>query len=127
MKKTNKYTILYMPTGMMLGIVFGMLTYGVMFDNIGIGMCLGISIGMCLGMGVGEAKDAKINKQLEEFGYTVKSVEKTEDGYDVILTDKNGGESAVPIVEKKLNKEKFKPGDLVYLHGSNIEQAYTQG
>ena len=124
MKKTNKYTNLYMPTGMMLGIVFGMLAYGAAFGNVAIGMCLGISIGMCLGVGIGSAKDAKINKQLEEFGYTVKSVEKTEDGYDVILTDKNGGESAVPIGEKKLNKEKFKPGDLVYLDGGSVEQAY---
>ncbi len=124
MKKTNKYTILYMSTGMMLGIVFGMLAYGAAFDNVAIGMCLGISIGMCLGVGVGSAKDAKINKQLEEFGYTVKSVEKTEDGYDVILTDKNGGESAVPIGEKRQLKEKFKPGDVVYLDGGSVEQAY---
>ena len=109
MKKTNKYTNLYMSTDMMLGIVFGMLAYGAAFDNVGIGMCLGISIGMCLGMGIGSAKDAKINKQIQEFSYTVKSVEKTEDGYDVILTDKNGGESAVPIV---------------YLDGGSVEQAY---
>ena len=126
MKKTNKYTSLYMSTGMALGLVFGMPTYGVMFDNIGIGMCLGISIGMCLGMGVGKAKDKKINKQLEEFGYTVKAINKTEDGYDVIVSDKSGGESVVPIGEKRQRTENFQPGDFVYLASGSIEQAYTR-
>ena len=122
MKKTNKYTSLYMSTGMALGLVFGMLTYGVMFDNIGIGMCLGISIGMCLGMGIGSAKDKKINKQLEEFGYTVKAINKTEDGYDVILADKNGGESALTMSEKALSKEGLKVGDTVYVEDGRMEK-----
>ena len=107
---------------MALGLVFGMPTYGVMFDNIGIGMCLGISIGMCLGMGIGSAKDKKINKQLEEFGYTVKAINKTEDGYDVILADKNGRESALTVSEKVLSKEGLKVGDTVYVEEGRMEK-----
>ncbi len=127
MKKTHKYTNLYMPLGMLYGIVFGMLTYGIALDSIGIGISLGICIGMCLGVGIGSAKDAKINKQLEEYGYTVRSISETPDGYDVIISDKHGGEKAVPVSRKALVHEKFKPGDLVYLSGSRIEQAYPAG
>lgn len=120
MKKTNKYTSLYMSTGMALGLVFGMAVFS--FNNIAVGMCLGICIGICLGVGIGSTKDKKINKQLEEFGYTVKAINKTEDGYDVILADKNGGESALTVSEKVLSKEGLKVGDTVYVEEGRMEK-----
>lgn len=124
MKKTNKYATMFMPLGMLFGLTLGISVYGILFDNVALGTSMGISLGLCLGLGIGAAKDAKINKQLEEFGYTVKAVNQTPDGYDVIVTDKNGGENAVPVSEKIQLHEKFKPGDPVYLSGTNIEQAY---
>ena len=127
MKKTNKYTYVYMPLGMLLGISFGIIIYGIPSGNIALGVALGICLGMCLGIAIGAAKDAKINKQLEEFGYTVKSVSQTPDGYDLTVTDKSGADSAVPISSQTQAHEKFKPGDLVYLSGSKVEQAYRSG
>ena len=125
-KKTNKYTCLYMSLGMAFGLCFGMLTFSAL-DNIGVGMCFGIGLGLCFGSGIGAGKDAKINKQLEEFGYTVKAINPTPDGYDLIISDKNGMESAVPISPKTLRTEGFKPGDAVYLENGKAEQAFGKG
>ncbi len=121
MKKTNKYTVMYMPLGMVLGLAFGILIYGIPSGSIAVGMSIGIGVGLCFGVAIGAAKDAKINKQLEEFGYTVKEVNKTDDGYDLIIRDKNGSERAMPISEKTQAKERFKPGDSVYV-GTGVEK-----
>ena len=47
-----------MSIGMCLGVGVGA-AFGMMFSNIGIGMCFGLSIGMCLGLAVGSFSDKK--------------------------------------------------------------------
>ena len=69
-----------------------------------------------------EGESGSIANQLEEFGYTVKAINKTEDGYDVILADKNGGESALTVSEKVLSKEGLKVGDTVYVEEGRMEK-----
>lgn len=113
-----------MPVGMLLGIAFGTVFYGAMFGDVAIGMGIGISLGLCFGSGIGASKDAKINKQLEEFGYKVKSLTETENGFTVTAEDKNGGERRAQISAQIQKKENLKPGDYVYFDGNSVEQAY---
>ncbi len=126
MEKTNKYTVMYMPLGMVFGLSLGILMYGIPLGSVAVGMSIGIGVGLCFGFAIGAAKDAKINKQLEECGYRVKSVTETPDGFDIVVSDKNGAESAYPISQPTQKREKFVPGDYVYISGSNVTQAYNK-
>lgn len=122
MKKTNKYTVMYMPLGMVLGLSLGILMYGIPLGSVAVGMSIGIGVGLCFGFAIGAAKDAKINKQLDELGYTVKAINQTPDGFDIIAAAKTGAECAVCVSEKRLKSEGFRVGDAVYIEGGRIER-----
>ncbi len=127
MKKSSKHTAIGMSVGMCLGCGLGLCFGMTLFDNIAMGLPIGMMAGMGIGMAVGSAKDAAVNKQLEEKGYTVKSVTKQDgsDKYTVVISDKNGAEQSVTVDKDTMTAEQFKAGDAVYLDENNmLEKAY---
>ncbi len=121
MKKSNKYTALGMSLGMCFGCSIGLCFGLTVFDNMALGMCMGVGVGMALGMALGSARDAAVNKQLEEKGYTVKSVEKKADSdkFTVVIADRTGAEQSVTVDKDIMSAEQFREGDVVCLgeHG----------
>lgn len=128
MKKSSKYTTQGMCFGMLFGMAIGVSCGSLLFDNMSIGMCLGISFGMCLGIAFGAAKDKKINAQLEEEGYTVHRMVKkgNSDDYTATIRNKAGEESVVDVTAEEMKKENFAEGDFVFLDNNHIEQAYAK-
>ncbi len=119
MKRTTKYMALGLAIGMCFGVSIGI----AVFDN----MALGISIGMCIGMAIGAAKDATINKQLEENGYTVKSVKESENCWIIVIADKNCNEREIEVSKEIMKAQSFQIGDTVYLdEEGNLEQAFDK-
>lgn len=106
-KKIQKFATLYMSCGMMLGISTGML----LFDNMAIGMCLGMSMGMCLGLAIGSAKD----KRLSENMMHITRIEDDETSADKIIyaVDKDGNEKSYKVSERIAKNAKFAVGDRV--------------
>ncbi len=111
-KNVQKYTALYMSTGMCFGVSFGLL-FGMFFypDNIAMGMCLGLPVGMCFGIAAGAAKDKKLSENMMEVG----RIEAVQESSDLLIyvTNKNGEEKEYRVSEKKMKKEKFSIGDRV--------------
>ncbi len=127
MKKTNKHTALGLSLGLCLGCGLGLCFGMTLFDNLALGMCCGMGIGIALGTAIGASRDAAISKQLEEKGYTVKSVEKKDgsENFAVVITDKFGGEKKVTVPKDTMAAEQFKVGDAVYLDENNfLEKAF---
>ncbi len=128
MKKTSRNTGLGISLGMCFGVSLGCCLGLTVFDNIGVGMCLGLCIGMGAGTAIGSAKDAAINKQLEEKGYTVKSVvnKPNSEDYTVTIAAKDGVEQEISVIKHVMDAQKFKDGDFVYLSKDGaLEQAYS--
>ncbi len=128
MKKTNKNTSMGMALGMCFGVSIGT-SVGSSLGNTAIGSSLGMLLGMAIGLLVGVAKDKKINNQIEEKGYTVKSIKKDEQngGYSITIVNKSGEESVVVIPEGQMKGENFSKEDVVYLDEDGmIKQAYDK-
>lgn len=117
MDKQQRYSK-YQSIGISLGMCFGVsigLAFGNLFSDSGTtGMCLGLPIGMMLGMVIGKAKDDRINEQLTTKGYTVSAISEKGDGYEVMLTDRNGESVSVTVNRKAFAEGKFSVGDPVY-------------
>ena len=128
MKRTSKHTNMGMAMGMCFGISIGT-SFGVACDNIAIGMCVGLSIGMALGLAIGFQKDKAVNQQLEEKGYTVKTIEKGEDDktYKITIVNNAGEETTVDVAKGTMETELFSVGDVVFLdEEGDIEQAFDK-
>lgn len=124
MKKTEKNASHGMALGMCFGISIGM-ALGSAFDNISMGMCFGLAIGAALGA----LKDKKVNRQLEEKGYTVKAIEEINGGaeYAVTIISKDGETAVISLPKGQLESEGFAVGDTVYLDEDGlIEQAFDK-
>lgn len=128
MEKTTKNTSLGIALGMCFGVSLGS-AFGVVFDNIAVGISMGISIGMALGIGIGSLKDKMINEQLEEKGYTIKTIEEKEDKqeYMVTIVDKSGEEILIQVTKSQMKAAAFTIGDVVFLNkAGQIEPAFNK-
>ena len=127
MKETNKNRNMGMSVGLCVGVAIGT-SLGSVFHN----MATGISVGMCVGMAIGSLlgmlKDKEVNKQIEEKGYTVRSIEAAENGeYVITIGNKAGEEQAVTVPKGVMDEESFSVGDVVFLDDDGlIEQAFDK-
>ncbi|MGN0365949.1 MAG: hypothetical protein ACI4E5_08450 [Suilimivivens sp.] len=111
-KKIQKYTTLYMSTGMCLGVSGGLLYGRMLFpDNMLLGMSFGIPIGTCIGMAIGAAKDKRLAENMME----ISRMEEVKGSPDMLIyaVDKNGAEKEYRVNEKRMKEEKFLVGDRV--------------
>ena len=121
MKKTSKNTTMGMALGMCLGVAMGT----AVFKNTALGMSLGMAVGIALGY----AKDTQVNKQLEQVGYTVKSISHDKDGkeYSITIISKTGNETTVIVPKGVMAEESFEVGDAVFLtEKGGLEQAFDK-
>lgn len=118
--------------GMALGMCFGVsigTALGSTFDNMAMGTSLGLCVGMAIGLVLGSQKDKEVNKQVEEEGYTIKDIKKTEPKEEYIITIANrlGEESVVIVPKGQMEEENFEIDDVVFLDDDGlIEQAYDK-
>lgn len=131
MKKTNKNTNMGMALGMCFGVALGSAFGGTLFQgNIAMGTSIGLSLGLLIGLVIGSLKDKVINEQIEEKGYTIKTIDKNEDDkeYRIIIVSNSGEEVIVNIPEGIMETELFSVGDVVFLDEEGyIEQVYEVG
>ena len=128
MKKTNKNTNMGVALGMCFGISIGT-AFGSMYGNMALGSCLGLSIGLVLGLVIGSQKVKKVNEQVSEKGYTIKTIDFIDEkkGYAIIIVDHFGEEMTVIIPKGQMETENFTVGDIVFLDDDGlIEQAYDK-
>ena len=121
MKKTSKNTSL----GIALGLCFGAAIGTAVFKNTALGMSLGMAVGTALGY----AKDTQVNKQLEQVGYTVKSISADSEGkeYSITIISKTGNETTVIVPKGVMEEESFEVGDAVFLtEEGGLEQAFDK-
>ena len=115
-----------MSLGMCFGVFIGCSLGQTIFGNMSIGISLGIGVGMCVGMAIGSVKDAEINDQLQSQAYTIKNIlpQESDDGYIVLIVNKNGDETFINVTVGEMETEEFCVGDFVFLdEDGRIEQA----
>lgn len=105
--------------------------FGVAFGSAieGLGISMGLCIGMLIGLIIGTAKDKVVNAQVEEKGYTIKTIKKDDisNEYSIILTDNQGKELAVTVSDGTMEIEQFTVGDIVFMdEDGDIEQAFDK-
>lgn len=117
MKKTSRYMSMGVSLGLCFGVAIGCAFGQSLFDNMGTGMCFGTGIGMCLGLAIGAAKDKAVNQQLEEQGYSIKTIQPTQDekDYFVTIVNNKGEEQTITVSKGELEAETLAAGDYVYL------------
>lgn len=119
-----------MALGMCFGVALGSAFGGTVFQgNIAMGTSIGLSTGLLIGLVIGSLKDKAINEQIEEKGYTIKTIDKNEDDkeYRIIIVSISGEEVIVNIPEGIMETELFSVGDVVFLdEEGHIEQAYDE-
>lgn len=128
MKKVTKHTSMGSSLGMCFGVSIGS-SFGLLFDNMALGISMGISLGMAIGVCLGAAMDRQINAQLEEKGYSIKSIEENEEKQEYMITivDKQGEEVVVPVSKSHMKAWQFSIGDVVFLNkAGHIEQVYDK-
>ena len=128
MKKTSKNTNMGMPFGMCLGVSIGT-ALGSTFDNMALGTSLGVCVGMVIGHVLGAQKDKEVNKQVEEEGYVIKDIKKSEikEEYIITIVNRLGEDSAVIVPKGQMEVENFEIDDIVFLDEDGlIEQAYDK-
>lgn len=126
MKKTHKNMTMGISLGMCFGVFIGCSLGQTIFGNMSIGISLGIGVGMCVGMAIGSVKDAEINDQLQSQAYTIKNIlpQESDDGYIVLIVNKNGDETFINVTVGEMETEEFCVGDFVFLdEDGRIEQA----
>jgi len=119
-----------MALSMCFGVALGSAFGGTLFQgNIAMGTSIGLSIGLLIGLVIGSLKDKTINEQIEEKGYTIKTIDKNEDDkeYRIIIVSNSGEEVIVNIPEGIMETELFSVGDVVFLdEEGHIEQAFDE-
>ena len=128
MKKTNKNTNIGMALGMCLGVSIGT-ALGSTFDNMAMGTSLGLCFGMAIGLVLGSQKDKEVNNQLEEKGYTIIDIKKSQEKeeYIITITNRLGEESAITVPKGQMETENFEIDDVVFLDDDGLlEQAYDK-
>ena len=130
MKKTNKNANMGMALGMCFGVALGSAFAGTLsHGNIAMGTSIGLSLGLLIGLVIGSLKDKVINEQIEEKGYTIKAIDKNENGkeYRIIIVSKSGEEVIVNIPVGIMETETFSVGNVVFLdEEGHIEQAFDE-
>lgn len=116
-----------MALGMCFGLSLGS-SFSVFFHgNMALGATMGMSLGMLLGLTIGAQKDKAINAQLEEKGYTIKTIEKNENtnDYTVTIMDHSDTETTVVVPKGQMETELFSVGDIIFLdEDGHMEQAF---
>lgn len=128
MKKTNKNTSMGIALGMCFGVSIGT-SLGLSFNNLAMGSSMGMCIGMLIGLVLGALKDQKVNEQIEENGYTIKDITKSEEKEEYIITIVNrlGEESVVIVPKGQMEEENFSKEDVVFLDDDGLlGQAYEK-
>ena len=129
-KKTNKNTNMGMALGMCFGVALGSAFAGTLsHGNIAMGTSIGLSLGLLIGLVIGSLKDKVINEQIEEKGYTIKAIDKNENGkeYRITVVSKSGEEVIVNIPVGIMETETFSVGNVVFLDDEgHIEQAFDE-
>ena len=130
MKKTNKNTNMGMALGMCFGVALGSAFAGTLsHGNIAMGTSIGLSLGLLIGLVIGSLKDKVINEQIEEKGYTIKAIDKNENGkeYKIIIVSKSGEKVIVNIPVGIMETEMLSVGNVVFLdEEGHIEQAFDE-
>lgn len=118
MKETHKYV----GIGTVVGVLVGQLLVAVTHWNNK--EYLGVLLVMFIGMVIGTIKDQAVNRQLREKAYTVSEIQYQESTgkYEVLISSKTGENVNLLIPVAKMEKEKLKVNDVVFLGKSNIER-----
>lgn len=117
-KAIGKFTSIYMPIGMCIGIGLGTCLGGLIFDNIPVGMCFGIAIGLLLGYTYGASLDKKALNVVEiiEDDFGCEGVpEDAEAMVTVVVTDAEGKEQRIAMADKLCYDRNIEVGDSVML------------
>lgn len=126
MKKTRKNTNMGMAMGMCVGVSIG-ISLGIVFKNASLGTSLGLSIGLAVGLAIGSVKDKVVNEQIEKYGYTIRSIDKSGEDYRVVLVSNAGEKRLVEVTAGQIETEDFAIGDVVFLDDDGIiEQAFDK-
>ena len=100
-----------------------------LFGNMAIGTSIGPCIGMLIGIAIGSAKDKIVNAQIEEEGYTIKTIEKDDkcNEYKITIVNNKNEDTVVKIPSGIMETELFTVGDVVFLdEDGHIEQAFDK-
>ena len=128
LKKTNKNTSMGMALGMCFGVSIGT-AFGSMIGNTSLGLSMGPGLGLLIGLVLGSLKDKEVNKQIEEKGYTIKTITSLDEKQEYVITIVNhsGEESDVVVPKGQMEEESFEIGDVVFLDEDGmLEQAYDK-
>ncbi|MDD7306724.1 MAG: hypothetical protein PUG67_09055 [Peptoniphilaceae bacterium] len=126
-QKTSKNTSRYLGYGLLIGTVFGVLV-GKYFKYQVIAIVVSIVVSMTILYFLGKKKDKKVNEQLKNLAYAVKtsSYIKERDIYKLVIVDKKGNEKTLPIKKDKYKKLNLTKYELVYLkENGQITPAYS--
>lgn len=112
--------------GMCVGVSIG-ISLGIVFKNASLGTSLGLSIGLAVGLAIGSVKDKVVNEQIEKYGYTIRSIDKSGEDYRVVLVSNAGEKRLVEVTAGQMETEDFAIGDVVFLDDDGIiEQAFDK-
>ena len=128
LKKTNKNTSMGMALGMCFGVSIGT-AFGSMIGNTSLGLSMGPGLGLLIGLALGSLKDKEVNKQIEEKGYTIKTITLLDEKQEYVITIVNhlGEEGDVVVPKEQMEEETFEIGDVVFLDEDGmLEQAYDK-
>lgn len=123
MKETHKYV----GIGTVVGLLVGQLLVAVTHWNNK--EYLGVLIAMFIGMVIGIIKDQAVNRQLREKAYTVSEIQYQESTgkYEVLISSKTGEDVNLLIPAAKMDKEKLKVDDAVFLGKSKKSEQNGNG
>ena len=115
---------------MCFGVALGSAFAGTLYKGyIAMGTSIGLSLGLLIGLVIGSLKDKVINEQIEEKGYTIKAIDKNENGkeYRIIIVSKSDEEVFVNIPLGIMETETVSVGNVGFLDEEGyIEQAFDE-
>jgi hypothetical protein len=119
--------------GLSMGICFGVAigcAIGTATHRLAASIGIGAGVGCLVGLFIGYQKDKEVNAQVEQFGYTIQSINLLDDAVSsmVVIIDKHGSSKEIKMPNAELNAENLKVGDIVYLNEDGlVERAFDEG
>lgn len=115
MKYTHRSKIELVKFGLVLGVIFEIISPKTKIIT--------VLFAIILGYIIGSKRDEVVSAQINEKEYRVKEIS----GNDITIEDKFGNKQVITVTDKKMKSEKFEINDIVFLDASNsIEQAYIK-
>ncbi len=118
--------------GLSMGICFGVAigcAIGTATHRLAASIGIGAGVGCLVGLFIGYQKDKEVNAQVEQFGYTIQSINLLDDAVSsmVVIIDKHGSSKEIKMPNAELNAENLKVGDIVYLNEDGlVERAFDE-